>query len=1025
MRHPALAVLILATAALRPILQPHLPCSDDIGFHLLRLTQLDVLVRQGVFFSRWAPDMAQGYGYPLFNFYAPLSYYATEFISLLAGNLNLGLRLTLALGMLAAGWMMYRLAREHVQPLAAVAAAVAYMYAPYHAYDIFFRGNLAESFAWWLLPLSLWCMGRLASRGGWGWVAATAATYAAIILTHNVFALIFSPLLVAYGLWGLGTGDWGQSANAPRPSSLVRRPLSLLPLALLLGILASAFFWFPALAERPFIYSDRLLVPPIFVHWGNFLTLGELFTPPQAVRSDLLNPSPQRAVGLVQVLLALPALWLVWHGRQRHAVRFFLLATLFYGWLTLGSSRIVWDVVPLLEYVQFPWRMLGIVALTLAMLVGLGIDGLLVRHARIGQITAVLGLAALIGGNLFWMDARYCPGLENPTAADIGEYERLTDTIGTTAKGEYVPRTAVEFPPTPSSGGFASLPNTAVLHQQTRTPLELTADLTASQPFTLTAELFAYPGWVAQLNGRDVLLTPSHPYGLITLPVPAGEHTIRIFWRETTSRRVANWVSVVAMLVVVGLGLAGGLGSRGAEEQGSGGAEGKLSTPHFLLFGAIALFFTVFIPRVDTPLRRPWMGVWANLPPLATYAGGLNLVDTQYFPRRLPADAAVNAIVIWQASRPPEANYQTFVRLVDADGQVWSSGESERPRFHRPFPDPRSWPLESHAQDMHTIRPLPGTPLGEYYLELVLFDRETLAPATLTGGELTFILGQVRIERPRRPPAIAPQYPADEDWGEVRLRGYALDRTEAKVGDPFTLTLFWEADEVPTADHTVELRLRPSNSTDSPFAQAFTLASPTLLPPAWQAGDVWRGQHQLTFPAHLPSDKYTWELAFCAEGRCTASSPTLPLGPLRLTAPERLFSLPPVGQQFEERLGLVGHLAGVNLRSATQEGQITAEVELIWHAIAQTETRYKVFVQALNEAGQVVAQSDGEPAGWTRPTTSWVANEYITDNHTLTFPAAIGRITLITGLYDPLTNTRLTTPTGQNWVEIGAITVEE
>jgi hypothetical protein len=326
---------------------------------------------------------------------------------------------------------------------------------------------------------------------------------------------------------------------------------------------------------------------------------------------------------------------------------------------------------------------------------------------------------------------------------------------------------------------------------------------------------------------------------------------------------------------------------------------------------------------------------------------------------------------------------------------------------------------------MHIIRPLPGTPPGEYHLELVLFDRETLAPATLTGGELTFILGQVRLERPPRPSAIAPQYPADQDWGEVRLRGYALDRTEANVGDPFTLTLFWEADEMPTADHTVELRLRPSDNSASPFVQKFTLASPTLLPPAWQAGDVWRGQHRLIFPAHLPSDGYTWELAFCAAGQCTASSPALPLGPLRLTAPERTFDLPPVGQRFEERLGLVGHLAGVNLQSATQEGQITAEVELIWHAIAQTETRYKVFVQALNEAGQVVAISDGEPAGWTRPTTSWMANEYIRDNHTLVLPVAVGRVTLIAGLYDPLTNTRLTTPTGQDVVEIGEIVVEE
>ena len=1054
-RHPAFAVAILATAALRPILQPHLPCTDDIGFHLLRLTQLDALLRQGVLYSRWAPDMAQGYGFPLFNFYAPLSYYAAELVSLLAGNLNLGLRLTFALGMLGAGWMMYLLAREYVQPLAAIVAAIAYIYAPYHGYDVFFRGNLAESFAWWLLPLALWCMKKMVDAGAQGrgerkadddrtttplrpfaslrlcvnprWLAATAATYAAIILTHNVFALLFTPLLLAYGvavsyqLVSLSASQRVTAEAATTNQSAIRNPQSaiesrLKPLLrtifpLLLGLLLTAFFWFPALAERPLVYSDRLLIPPIFVYWGNFLTLGELLTPPQPLYPDLLNPSPPRALGWVQILLALPALAWAWHGRLRHPARFFLLATLVGAWLTLPSSQLVWEWVPLLEYVQFPWRLLGVVALTTAVLAGLGVDGLLERWPQAGQAIALLGIAGLIGSNLFWFSPRYCPGLAAPTVADIGEYERLTQTIGTTAKGEYVPRTAVEFPPIPSSGGFANLPPTAVLHQQTRTPLSLTANLTASEPFTLTAELFAYPGWVAQLNGRDVPLTPSPPYGLITLPVPTGNHHIHIFWREPTSRRLANALSLVAFLMLVGLTAAG----RKREE-----ANYQLPITNYPITNTQLLTFTLLsllLTLAPAHLARPWLPRQPTA--VATFQGGAELVNFHLSTRALPSDQALGLTIWWRAAQPLAGNYQTFVRLVGEDGQWWSSGESERPRVHRAFPDPRSWPPAGYAEDMHHLRPLPGTPPGQYHIELVLFDRHTLAAVPLPDGSQSYRLATIAIERPKTPPTLAPRTPLAQDWGAVRLLGYELDRTEAHVGDPLTLALFWAAPETPTADHALELRLRPSDGSAPPLRHTLPLAS---LPTShWRAGDAWRGQYRLTLPPHLPSDEYTWEVAFCPAGVCGGDAPTAVLSSLRLTAPARLFSPPPMPLVVDESLGGIGRLAGATI-TPTPAG---LTVELVWQALTETETRYKVFVQALDEAGQAVAVSDGEPAGWQRPTTSWLSGEYITDTHQLAIPEGHGRLTLIAGLYDPLTNTRLTTAEGGDVIGLGEVGGDE
>ena len=74
---------------------------------------------------------------------------------------------------------------------------------------------------------------------------------------------------------------------------------------------------------------------------------------------------------------------------------------------------------------------------------------------------------------------------------------------------------------------------------------------------------------------------------------------------------------------------------------------------------------------------------------------------------------------------------------------------------------------------------------------------------------------------------------------------------------------------------------------------------------------------------------------------------------------------------------------------------------------------YRVFVHLVDESGQIIAQSDGEPANWTRPTTGWAAGEYILDAHTLTLPDGMtnGRLALRVGLYDPQTNQRLLTDT--------------
>lgn len=130
--------------------------------------------------------------------------------------------------------------------------------------------------------------------------------------------------------------------------------------------------------------------------------------------------------------------------------------------------------------------------------------------------------------------------------------------------------------------------------------------------------------------------------------------------------------------------------------------------------------------------------------------------------------------------------------------------------------------------------------------------------------------------------------------------------------------------------------------------------------------------------------------------------------------PARAFESPvyadPVGVEFSG----VGELVGVTVEPDAGNLRVT----LIWRAEATTTTAYTVFVQMLAADGQMITQSDQQPAANTRPTTGWLPGEYITDVHQLDTPTRTGH--LIVGFYDANTPgfPRIMTDDGHDHVEL-------
>ena len=381
----------------------------------------------------------------------------------------------------------------------------------------------------------------------------------------------------------------------------------------------------------------------------------------------------------------------------------------------------------------------------------------------------------------------------------------------------------------------------------------------------------------------------------------------------------------------------------------------------------------------------------------------------------------------------PTRRYQTVVHLVGPEGFRWSTKDSYRPSDYQDPPPTTAWLPGTYALDSHEVLALAGAPPGTYDVVLTVFDRASLAPLSVLNeagqpAAPDLVLGQVVLTAPlARPEAddleIAQRL--DRRLGPLTLVGIAFSREEAAPGDPVLAHTFWRAEAQPSTDLELQLTLRAPDG--SPVASY-------LLPPsaeghpttAWQSGDIWRGQHELRLPADLEDGAYGWQLSLLP----IQISTDLP-DVLAVDAPERTFARPAVDARLDARIGEAVTLVGASFEPASsglRPGE-TFTATLVWHAESAMATSYHVFLHLVGPDGSLVVQSDGIPAGWSRPTTGWLPGEYIADLHVLTLPAETPGepytlYTLYAGLYVP-GGARLTTPDGADAVRVRTITLRE
>ncbi len=603
--------LLLCLFSIGPLLQPgYFWGAHDAKNSIYFLFEFDKSIADGILWPRWGPDWGFGYGYPFWNIYGPLAYFVGEAFLLLGFDYVTAIKLVFALSFLGSALAMYLFVRRLLGSRAGMVAALLFVYAPYHLFDVYVRAALAESFSFVFIPLVFWAFFELVDRPRFWALVGAALAFAGLILSSNVLLLIITPplaLIVALLLVPAVREARQTQDKTHRLPDLIRTtagrvvPLGL-AMALALGLLA--IFLVPAVLERRFVRLDQWFGGR-YTFGQDFVYFFQLFSPKWGFGASIAGPNDDAGfqLGLVPVVLFFFSLFFA--GRVRRPVVRWLLRgwqviTLATVYLMTPASAWLWNAFPILQSVQFPWR-LGVVAATgLAIVGGVVVsngvwppaderpsaqpprapgdeDQVAVRRTLASLLLAVL---ILLGSYPYLVAQVREPNVnEGPVSlAALFRYQQASDEMtGTTAWARRIPVWSPLAEQVVEGGSIDTKVNysdamsdqkLAVHSVEMDSVHELVWVYAADDQQEVTFMTAFYPGWKAyvyedkgqaagDLKARvgEPVATPeiqtTYYEGWIVVPVPPGEHFLEVRFENTPLRSISTGISLFLLGLII------------------------------------------------------------------------------------------------------------------------------------------------------------------------------------------------------------------------------------------------------------------------------------------------------------------------------------------------------------------------------------------------------------------------------------------------------------------------------------------
>ncbi len=539
---PYLAALFLLTMlAGLPLFQFKIMSGHDALEYLPRAVIFYEGLEARQLFPRWSPELSAGYGQPFFNFNPPLFYYLSTVFHFLGFSFIASQNLAIFTLLSLAGIGMYLLAGTFFGFQGGLVSALAYLFAPYLMVCLYVRHALADFASFAFLPFAFWSIYLYIKEGQYRHLLIHAVSVSLILLSSNPIGFISIPALAFFIIWLSGIG---------KSMRVLLRGLG----CLLLGIALAASFWLPALMERGFVQTPRLL-EGYLSYTNHFVYIAQFFH--SLWGYGLSQPGPNDgmafSLGPVHLFFIGVSLLLIWvnHSKRqklRSTVIFFLALIFLAGFFASTASRFLWDRIPLLQYLQFPWRTLSLVAVSTAFVCGYPFHFLKTSERRYVNLLMVVIITTI-----------FITGFTKAhpeTYLEINEIDYSPEAIAsyglavTTAR-EYEPIWVKERPQTRPKEQLTILSGQARIITIPVSPTSYEFHVTVMESVRLQVNTFYFPGWKLYLNGTQSTIRITDPEGLIAFSLEPGDYLVQLIFTNTPIRVLGTAISMMALSILL------------------------------------------------------------------------------------------------------------------------------------------------------------------------------------------------------------------------------------------------------------------------------------------------------------------------------------------------------------------------------------------------------------------------------------------------------------------------------------------
>jgi len=497
--------------------------------------------REGVLYPRWTAWTNHGFGEPRFIFYPPLSW-------MLGAALTRLMPLTwvpvafIVLAQTFAGLAAFLLLRRLTSERGAILGAACYAMNPNALLMTYIRSDFAEQLACAMFPLVLLGALRLCnylrdSESGPSSIVYFALPFAGVWLSNAPAGVIASYSIALLMAW---------AAVSQRSGKIAVRGAC----GLALGLSLTAFYLIPAAYEQRWVNIGQALSSGLLPS-QNFL-----FTAIEDVEHTWFNWIASMCALMLVLLLFISALLSarlgkrVGAGSQRNAWTALLVVGAAATVLMLRFTLPLWNLLPKLRFVQFPWRWMSMVALIFACFAAA------VCEKRRGWLLfVVMAVVCVPMGHLLvsngWWDTDEMPtqyaAIERGTGFDgTDEYDPLGDDHSDLPVG--APLVKILPKSKDDSGVLEAQVHVAEWKTEKK---EIRVD--AKDNARVALRLLNYPAWRVEVNGQAIAPERMDDFNVMVIPVERGNSVIRVWFARTKDRTVGIVVSVMAVLVAIGL----------------------------------------------------------------------------------------------------------------------------------------------------------------------------------------------------------------------------------------------------------------------------------------------------------------------------------------------------------------------------------------------------------------------------------------------------------------------------------------